>query len=838
MPEHIVPSPRTRLRDVKFTAPTLSYLVVVIAAVIISLIVYRRFLLEGYDFVLDGSMSDTVRILYPTYWWLYETLFERPLSFWSLQLALGTSLLSHYDVVFNPFTYVLYVFGKEHIGDMFLPVMILGIVAASIAMNCFLGTFRLSAPSRVLGSLTYSFCGWICLYATNLPWLAAVVYFPLLLKGVDILLRDGRARYLVLMTFLLSIYSFYFLWMSLLGALAYALARMAWGRSISVRNIVKGVVSVFLGMALGAFWLMPSLQTVLLSQRTGSGVTDPLALVTPSWQMLATGLTRLLGVDMFGVANEYSGWTGGYYELGTYVGLWVPVLASQFVRSSDVRMRRFFGVSLFLLSVSIAFPLVSWVFNGFSEITYRWTYVWLPIICLCVALGFDRAVLDGRFSVSAALVGALALSALGAITLVSAPILGSDSVGQRLVRLFFALCVMLSYTILFWIISRLMKTSSDGIANQAGWHRTFNLSIVGAVTCMLLVFDVVSNYRHWPLARDYSYEFSDMYEQSSGYFDEDYDIVRDIFAVDSTSYRIEKGHDSVYADQGVVYQSDNDAMVQGYYGLHGYNSLNTAAGISFLQNADIWVIFPVAAIPEGMQPQDMTGAHLNYINGVGDRWALMSFLGIKYYIAKTSDERIPPNYYVADPQLSTDSRTVYLNTNAYPMASLYTESISEAEYRTLSTDMKDRVLCSAVVLSEDSHVGTELSAWVADERDMSEVLDDGSSIQADRVKFTANNQGHYLVETRCASDGVLVIATPYEPDNWSVSVDGQEVAYDRVDCGLIGVDVPAGEHVVEVTYFPKYLKYGMGVSAASCVGVAAYAAAGNWSARRRRATIN
>ena len=41
MHEQIVPSPRTRLRDVKFTAPTLSYLVVVIAAVIISLIVYQ-----------------------------------------------------------------------------------------------------------------------------------------------------------------------------------------------------------------------------------------------------------------------------------------------------------------------------------------------------------------------------------------------------------------------------------------------------------------------------------------------------------------------------------------------------------------------------------------------------------------------------------------------------------------------------------------------------------------------------------------------------------------------------------------------------------------------------
>ncbi len=74
--------------------------------------------------------------------------------------------------------------------------------------------------------------------------------------------------------------------------------------------------------------------------------------------------------------------------------------------------------------------------------------------------------------------------------------------------------------------------------------------------------------------------------------------------------------------------------------------------------------------------------------------------------------------------------------------------------------------------------------------------------------------GHVVVSNSMDHDGKLLLSIPYDK-GWSATVDGQPVSVDQCYSGLCGVAVPAGEHVVELTYSTPGLSAGVAATAAS-----------------------
>lgn len=328
-----------------------------------------------------------------------------------------------------------------------------------------------------------------------------------------------------------------------------------------------------------------------------------------------------------------------------------------------------------------------------------------------------------------------------------------------------------------------------------------------------MIGDVSLNYRNWPARDAWVADFSDMETEHRGFFDEDFSVVDQIKSKDKGLYRIEKAHGSVIVDQGIEYESDNDAMVQGYYGIHGYNSLNSAGTISFLQNAGVWVAFPsgdTSALEEMYgDPTKVDGQHLNYINGVGDRWDLMSLLGVKYYVTKSDDQIDLPSTFEKDESLSTDGRTVWVNRAAYPFAFLLRNQTHIEDYLSMDSNQKDLTLLTSVVSDDELNLlETEKISSIEDET----VYEEMARHQEKLVDIVQRSQGSFSCLTHSDSDGVLVVSTAYEEDGWDVTVDGVRVDPLNVDLGLLGVEVPKGKHKVEIGYMPKSAQMGAFVS--------------------------
>jgi hypothetical protein len=68
------------------------------------------------------------------------------------------------------------------------------------------------------------------------------------------------------------------------------------------------------------------------------------------------------------------------------------------------------------------------------------------------------------------------------------------------------------------------------------------------------------------------------------------------------------------------------------------------------------------------------------------------------------------------------------------------------------------------------------------------------------------------IETDTSAPGILVASEAFDPD-WRATVDGAPAPIERANVLFRGVRVPAGRHVVEMTYFPRAVRWGLGAMA-------------------------
>ena len=76
------------------------------------------------------------------------------------------------------------------------------------------------------------------------------------------------------------------------------------------------------------------------------------------------------------------------------------------------------------------------------------------------------------------------------------------------------------------------------------------------------------------------------------------------------------------------------------------------------------------------------------------------------------------------------------------------------------------------------------------------------------------------IEADLKTPGILVLTDAWHP-NWSVQVDGRPAILGRVNEAFRGVAIPAGRHVIEMTYAPRTLALGKALSVLGMMLVAA-----------------
>ena len=100
--------------------------------------------------------------------------------------------------------------------------------------------------------------------------------------------------------------------------------------------------------------------------------------------------------------------------------------------------------------------------------------------------------------------------------------------------------------------------------------------------------------------------------------------------------------------------------------------------------------------------------------------------------------------------------------------------------------------------------------------------------------FNAEHENDLTGSFTAGEDQRILFTIPWD-EGWSCFIDGKPVPIDKTWDLFMSVEVPAGQHVYEMKFFPAWMNYGLVLSGAAIVGTIALMIA--WKAQKKKKTV-
>jgi len=750
---------------------------------LVSALVFRDFLFGEALLLYKDSGSDSINDYYPSFVHLSEYLRLQGLPSWSFYLGMGQDLfyLVGY-LILEPVTWL----PKESIAPWLIFQHLAKVLVAGLCFFRFLQLRGLHLLASLLGSLLLSFSAYMCMGTCWYPLADEVLCFTAILLAIELALKRGRWFVLAPAVALVGLLDSFHLYLCAVFLLLYVPARLCgqygWRPRVVLRLALLLAGAAILGVGLSAVITLPNLYAVVNSPR-GSDAASAVARLTAfpvfgleSQLHYLTAALRPFANDILGTAEPFRGWQNYLEAPLTYCGLLCLILLPQVFVGTPRRLQLIFGLFLTGVLLTTIFPWFRHLFWLFQGDYYRALSLFsiLGIVTLS-AIAFSRY-LEGR-SLNLWLLAATMLVVVGTLYL---PV---EEMQRRLdpALKLHATLFLLSYAGLL-AIGQLLK------------RRNLTGCLIVAVTAFeLVLFDHITVSNRSTVSKQ-------ELKARVGYNDETVDAIRDIKASDSGSfYRVTKIRPSSLG----VLPSLNDAMIFGYYGTPYYSSFNNINYINFLIAVD--------AIPPNSEIET------RYSIGLLNDPILSLFAGEKYALVENPVFLQRTRHYEFVKQYGKD----YLFRNAafLPLGLTFDRYIPEDVFLKLPVREKPHVLLRAVVLSSASEAEkVGLSPVVLPDLEQeirnSSLTDVAAARRKSALDLTSFGQTRIEGKVALEQKAVLVVQTPFDR-GWEAFQDGRPTSTMKVDIGLLGVALDAGEHKVELHYQTPFLVLGAGISLGS-----------------------
>lgn len=776
-----------------------------------SLFLYREYIFGKKLFLFEDLGSDSVRVSLPTYIYFFDW-FKSGMPLWSDKIGIGTSVLSHSDIIFDPFTYILFIFGKNKIIYMFVYMVVIKIILSGIFFWIFLGKYKLSSYAKIIGALTYAFGGYMIVMGQNYVFGTIYVYLPLILLGFEIWLQDKKAWLLILMLTLTILYFYYFFYMTAIYFIIYSIFRYFTIYKFKIQHFLKYTFSltryILIAMGLGAFYWLPSLTLTFSNLRVGPSLPPLEDMFIINSSMLLTTLGRLFGYDALGSLTSYLGYGSDYFQLASFFGIITIILIPQIFCETNRRKKITYVIYFIIILALLFIPFFSYIFNGFSDFTYRWIYIVNFSLALLLSIAVNLIFKKKRINYKILFITVISLFIISLIVIDSlSPLKGENLYSQlRLYKNFEVMRNSLLYYMRIYLKDYFLIILY--VAFIILYLRTKYKRIVKTLILTLVCIELVWFPEHFINNRLTT--SPDPVKNKLGYYDNTNSAVTYLKKIDNSIYRLDKSYDSVKSEYGRI-PSNNESMVQGYMGLKSYNGNNQPNYIRFLQYSGIFVKYPNFIPANNVKPQDINDPNLNYINGVGDRFLLQSFLGVKYYLAKKG-VKLP--YYLK--YLTTiNGIEIYKNDNYLPLGFTFDSFITHEEFMKLDNSSKDLALLSFVVTDNPKFLAGKINknstVILNDVKTLTDIRKIINERRNNSMQIISYKDDNIVGKINISKNNILVLTIPYD-EGWSIYIDGHKNISLKVDNGLIGVIINPGNHNIELKYFPPMMKTGIIIS--------------------------
>lgn len=221
---------------------------------------------------------DNMQQVAPLYAHLWDWMHGKASLWFDWYTGFGTNVsmsISAFSML-SPFNLLLYLFPRTLILESISILTLVKMIFMAVAMYAYINKKynSLSYNMKVVFSLMYTFCGYTVLYGSCFtPWMDIVALFPLLMLAYENMIQTGKKLFYIIMVAIIFIINYYLGAMSLVYIFlisgAYVLL-MSKKEKIKEHAWNLGIGTVA-GLGLSCFVLVPVMMQLSGSQRGGSG---------------------------------------------------------------------------------------------------------------------------------------------------------------------------------------------------------------------------------------------------------------------------------------------------------------------------------------------------------------------------------------------------------------------------------------------------------------------------------------------------------------------------------------------------------------------------------------
>lgn len=289
---------------------------------------------------------------------------------WDFCIGEGSDIINtlHYYVIGDPIALFSVFVPTRYMHLFYSFSCILRLYLAGIAFSALaFGTGLKNRYGIIAGALSYSFCFW-ALYSVgkNPYFLNPMIYFPLILLGVEKIIRKEKPYILILSVAVSAASNFYFFYMLVILTGIYVLVRLSFLHRKDFKKIISALFKITVmsavGVCMAGVIFLPVL--IMFLQDSRISVSQPFHWLYPS--QYYSQLPSIV------ITSSASYWL--------CMGFSAPVVITLFILIIRRKENRFLKVLLGICITIILFPIGGRILNGMSYMTNRWSWAF-ALLC-------------------------------------------------------------------------------------------------------------------------------------------------------------------------------------------------------------------------------------------------------------------------------------------------------------------------------------------------------------------------------------------------------------------------------------------------------------------------
>lgn len=714
---------------------------------------------------------------------------------WDWGTDLGTSFIGSYSfyVLGSPFFWLECLFPANAVPYILPWILALKTSVAAVTAYAFIRRFVEDKNACFIGGLLYAFSGFQTYNVFFNHFHDATAFFPLLLLGFELLVKDNKKGAFALAVAICATISYFFFVCEVIFLIIYFFARLTdKDTKITLKIFGQLMLESVIGVMISAIILLPSVLVVLSNPRLDNRLygldmaiyndKTRLARIVQAFFMLSDMPAR---IGIFGSADSAK-----WASLAGYLPLFSMCGVIAYLRTKGKNwLSKIFWVCAFMACI----PILNSTFILFNSSYYtRWFYMPILIMCLMTAkiVGEEKEKLKEGFFLT---------SAIGILFIVIGFL--PKKVGEKLqwgklpkYPEIYTIQTVVTIIMIVMLAAVIVYVVKEKKATQ----------IIAGMTAVACVICMSASVWYGVSQGEYAHEKYLKYGINGKENLNMKKLDADFGDSDNNFYRIDTSENV-----------DNWCMFWGLSSMRTFHSVVSPSIMEFYRSID--------------QTRDVASRIDT------DYYALRGLLSVRYYFNQLNDNQLKgtqtnnPSAYMnklegfkyVDTQ---NGFNIYENENYVPMGFAYDKYTTDSVVKAASKNDKPNILMEAMVL--DRYQVAKYSN-VIDLYDNHQARDNASYVRACADKrshscyyFKEDSDG-FDAKINLEDDRLVFFSVPYD-EGWSATVNGEDADVEKVSYGFMAVLCHAGENTIRFDYNTPGLTAGKIITVVGILGLIAW----------------